>query len=55
MSQLKRKRETGNVEKFMNLFELDDLRVKTLFLYFDIPVIYLVNINTDENSVRFVS
>ena len=36
----KRKRETGIVEKNMDLFDLPDLRVKSLTLYFDIPFMY---------------
>ena len=52
---LKRKRETNIVEKFMDLFDLFDLKVKTLALYFDIPYMYLVDIDTDEERVKFVS
>ena len=52
---LKRKRETNIVEKFMELFDLLDLKVKTLALYFDIPYMYLVDIDTDEERVKFVS
>ena len=37
---LKRKRETGIVENFIDLFDLPDLRVKTLSLYFNIPFIF---------------
>ena len=36
---LKRKRETNIVEKFMELFDLLDLKVKTLALYLDIPYV----------------
>ena len=52
---LKRKRETNIVEKFMALFCLLDLKVKTLALYFDIPYMYLVDIDTDVERVKFVS
>ena len=52
---LKRKRETNIVEKFMDLFDLLDLKVKTLALNFDIPYMYLVDIDTDEERVKFVS
>ena len=39
----------------MELFDLLDLKVKTLALYFDIPYMYLVDIDTDEERVKFVS
>ena len=52
---LKRKRETNIVEKFMDLFDLFDLKIKTLALYFDVPYMYLVDLDTDEERVKFVS
>ena len=52
---LKRKRETNIVEKFMDLFDLFDLKVRTLALYLDIPHMYLVDIDTDEERVKFCS
>ena len=52
---LKRKRETGIVENFIDLFDLPDLRVKTLSLYFNIPFMYLLDLDTDEERVKFVS
>ena len=55
MSQLKRKRETRIVEKIMDLVDLPDLRVKTLSLYLDIPFMYLSDLDTDKERVKFVS
>ena len=55
MSQLKRKRETGIVKQFMDLFDLPDLCVKKLALTFDIPFMYLSDLDTDEERVKFVS
>ena len=52
---LKIKRETGIVEKLIDLFDLPDLRVRTLSLYFDIPFMYLSDLDTDEERVKFVS
>ena len=52
---LKRKRETNNVEKLMDLFDLLDLKVKALAFCFDIPYMYLVDLDTDEERVKFVS
>ena len=52
---LKRKRETKIVEKFMELFDLLDIKIKTIALYFDIPYMYLVYIDTDKKRVKFVS
>ena len=52
---LKIKRETNIVEKSMDLYDLLDLKVKTLGLYFDIPYMYLVDSETYEERVKFVS
>ena len=54
MSQLKRNRETGIIERFMDLFELGDMRVKTLALTSDIPVMYLADIDTPEGRVKYL-
>ena len=51
----KRKGQTYIVNNFIDLFDLPDFNVKTLCLYFDIPFIFLIDIDTDENRVRFVS
>ena len=39
----------------MDLFDLFDFKVKTLSLFFDIPYMYLVDIDTDEEREKFVS
>ena len=52
---LKRKRETGIIEKFMDLFDLPDLSVKRLALTFGIPFMYISDLDTVEERVKFVS
>ena len=37
------------------MFDLPDLRVKTPALTFDMPFMFLIDIDTDESRVKFIS
>ena len=55
MSQLKSKRKRAIVKNIMELFDPPDLCVKGLALTFEIPFMYLSDLDTDEDRVKFVS